>query len=83
MLPISARLALGDPRRTVLLTYSVEKEVLAVELSISDDELDRVIAALPVDDPLRARLSLIKKVRLENPGGPWKAILREQHQMMI
>ena len=33
--------------------------------------------------PLSEKLKLVKKVRDENPDGPYKKILREQHGMVI
>ena len=53
-----------------------------MELPINDSELSEILAVLP-DSPVRERLSLIAQVREENPGGPWKKILREKHGMVI
>ena len=49
-----------------------------MELPIDDRELQHIILSLAPGSELRARLELVYKVRRDNPGGPWKAILREQ-----
>jgi hypothetical protein len=53
-----------------------------MELLITDTELELIITRLD-DSPFKDRLELITQVRKENPGGPWKKILREQHNMVI
>ena len=37
----------------------------------------------PQVSPLYDKLKLVKEVRDENPDGPYKKILREQHGMVI
>lgn len=53
-----------------------------MELPINDEDLNLIISKLD-SSPLRDQLMLIAKVRKENPHGPWKRILREQHNMVI
>ena len=35
------------------------------------------------EEDLHEKLKLVKEVRENNPGGPYKKILREQHGMVI
>ena len=59
-----------------------EIKTLFNNLRLLDVDLDAIINRLP-DGALRDRLDLIAQVRRDNPRGPWKAILREQHGMVI
>ena len=63
-----------------------------MELPIDDKELDYIVLALwkcrknagePQCKDLYEKLKLVKEVRDENPDGPYKKILREQHGMVI
>ena len=61
-----------------------------MDLPINDDELSYIVTSLwrcrKSEDrcnDLYAKLNLVKEVRDENPDGPYKKILREQHGMVI
>ena len=63
-----------------------------MELPIDDKEFAYIVTALckcrknvgePQCEKLYEKLKLVKEVRDENPGGPYKKILREQHGMVI
>jgi len=63
-----------------------------MELPIDDNELEVIVRQLwksrknvgePLVDPLYEKIKLVKEVRDANPGGPYKKILREQHDMVI
>ena len=56
-----------------------------MDLPINDKELDTIIKALALggDAALFHRLKAVKEVREQNPDGPYKKILREQHGMVI
>ena len=56
-----------------------------MELPINDKELATIIKALTLggDTSLYQKLKLVKETRDENPGGPYKKILRESHGMVI
>ncbi len=56
-----------------------------MDLPINDKDLDTIVRALTLggDTALYQKLKLIKEVREENPGGPYKKILRESHGMVI
>ena len=54
-----------------------------MDLPIDDKELEVIIESVSdVDIELTRKLRLIKEVRDENPNGPYKKILREQHNMV-
>jgi hypothetical protein len=53
-----------------------------MDLPVNDDELSTIIGSLP-ESELRERLTLVAQVRNENPGGPFKRVLREEHGMVI
>jgi len=55
-----------------------------MELPINDKELATIVNALTLggDSALYQKLKLVKEIREENPGGPYKKILREQHGMV-
>ena len=56
-----------------------------MELPINDQELNTIVRALTLggDTALYQKLKLVKETRDENPGGPYKKILREQKGMII
>ena len=56
-----------------------------MELPINDQDLDTIVKALTLggDTALYQKLKLVKETREENPGGPYKKILRESHGMVI
>ena len=56
-----------------------------MDLPINDKELATIINALTLggDTSLYQILKLVKETRDENPGGPYKKILRESHGMVI
>ena len=63
-----------------------------MDLPIDDKELEVIVSQLwksrknagePQVSPLYDKLKLVKEVRDENPDGPYKKILREQHGMVI
>lgn len=55
-----------------------------MDLPIDDKELATIVSALRLggDTPLYQKLKIIKDIREENPGGPYKKILREQYGMV-
>tara|TARA_B100000686_G_scaffold139739_1_gene147108 strand:- start:2880 stop:3050 length:171 start_codon:yes stop_codon:yes gene_type:complete len=56
-----------------------------MDLPIDDKDLETIVRALTLggDTALYQRLKLVKETRDENPGGPYKKILRESHGMVI
>ena len=56
-----------------------------MDLPINDKDLDTIVKALALggDTRLYFLLKEVKEVRDENPGGPYKKILRETHGMVI
>jgi len=63
-----------------------------MDLPIDDKELEVIVRQLwksrknggePLVAPLYEKIKLVKEVRDANPGGPYKKILREQHDMVI
>ena len=63
-----------------------------MDLPIDDKELEIIVTQLwksrknggePLVAPLYEKIKLVKEVREENPGGPYKKILREQYGMII
>ena len=56
-----------------------------MDLPINDKELAVIVNALTLggSSSLHQKLKLVKEVRDENPNGPYKKILREQHRMVI
>ena len=59
-----------------------------MDLPINDKELDMIVWMLvhvsgDGAEELHKKLKLVKEVRDENPGGPYKRILREKHGMVI
>ena len=63
-----------------------------MDLPINKEELDEIVDALCNEhwdwhkrefrNKLYHKMNLIKEVMDENPGGPYKKILREQHNMV-
>jgi hypothetical protein len=60
----------------------MEKSLM--DLPINDKELATIVSALHLggDTALYQKLKLVKEIREENPGGPYKKILREQYGMV-
>jgi len=63
-----------------------------MDLPIDDKEFEYIVLALwkcrknagePQCKDLYDKLKLVKEVRDQNPGGPYKKILREQYSMVI
>ena len=61
-----------------------------MDLPISDKDLHTIVTQLwksrksePVVNELYEKLKLVKEVRDDNPDGPYKKILREQHGMVM
>ena len=56
-----------------------------MDLPINDKEVESIVSALHLggDTALYQKLKLVKETRDENPGGPYKRILRETHGMVI
>ena len=56
-----------------------------MDLPIDNKELATIVSALHLggDSALYQKLKLIKETIDENPGGPYKKILRESHGMVI
>ena len=56
-----------------------------MELPINDKELDTIVSALRLggDTSLYQKLKIVKEVREENPGGPYKKIVGEKFGFVI
>ena len=56
-----------------------------MDLPIDNKELATIVSALHLggDSALYQKLILVKETIDENPGGPYKKILRESHGMVI
>jgi len=56
-----------------------------MELPINDKELATIVKALTLggDSALYQKLKIIKEIREENPGGPYKKIAREQFGFVL
>ena len=56
-----------------------------MDLPINNKELATIVSALHLggDTALYQKLKLVKETIDENPGGPYKKILRESHGMVI
>ena len=56
-----------------------------MDLPINNEELATIVSALHLggDSALYQKLKLVKGTIDENPGGPYKKILRESHGMVI
>ena len=73
------------------IKYSMNR-MQKMDLPIDDKELAVIVTQLwksrknsgePLIEPLYEKMKLIKKVRDDNPDGPYKKILREEHGMVI
>lgn len=56
-----------------------------MDLPINDKELATIVSALRLggDTSLYQKLNIIKEIRDNNPGGPYKKIAREQFGFVI
>ena len=63
-----------------------------MDLPIDDKELEVIVTQLwksrknagePLGAPLYEKMKLVKEVRDANPDGPYKAILRDEHGLVI
>lgn len=56
-----------------------------MDLPINNKELETIVSALHLggDTALYQKLKLVKETIDQNPGGPYKKILRESHGMVI
>ena len=56
-----------------------------MDLPINNKELGTIVSSLHLggDTALYQKLKLVKETIDENPGGPYKKILRESHGMVI
>ena len=56
-----------------------------MDLPINNKELGTIVSALHLggDTALYQKLKLVKETIDQNPGGPYKKILRESHGMVI
>ena len=56
-----------------------------MDLPVDDKELATIVKALTLggDTALYQKLKLVKETREDNPGGPYKKILREEKGMVI
>tara|TARA_B100000965_G_C19111799_1_gene549401 strand:+ start:96 stop:266 length:171 start_codon:yes stop_codon:yes gene_type:complete len=56
-----------------------------MDLPVNDKELATIIGALHLggDTALYQKLKIVKETRDENPGGPYKKIIREKYGMII
>jgi len=56
-----------------------------MDLPVNDKELATILSALHLggDTALYNKLKIVKETRDENPGGPYKKIIREQYGMII
>ena len=56
-----------------------------MDLPINNEELATIVSALHLggDTALYQKLKLVKETIDENPGGPYKKILRESHGRVI
>jgi len=57
-----------------------------MDLPIDDEELKRLVwwtQHMMGEEELHKKLKLVHEVREANPDGPYKKILREEHNMVI
>ena len=56
-----------------------------MDLPVNDRELETLIKAMALggDTALYQKLKLVKEIRDQNPGGPYKKIIREKYGMVI
>ena len=52
---------------------------------VNDQELETLVKAMALggDTALYQKLKLVKEIREQNPGGPYKKIIREKYGMVI
>ena len=65
--------------------YNLRIIFYLMDLPINNEELGTIVKALTLggDTALYQKLKLVKETIDENPGGPYKKILRETHGMVI
>ena len=56
-----------------------------MDLPVNDRELETLIKAMSLggETALYQKLKLVKEIRDQNPGGPYKKIIREKYGMVI
>ena len=56
-----------------------------MDLPVNANELETIIKAMALggDTALYQKLKLVKEIREQNPGGPYKKIIREKYGMVI
>ena len=56
-----------------------------MDLPVNDQELETLVKAMALggDTALYQKLKLVKEIRDQNPGGPYKKIIREKYGMVI
>ena len=56
-----------------------------MDLPVNDQELETLVKAMALggDTALYQKLKLVKEIRDQNPGGPYKKIIREKYGMGI
>ena len=56
-----------------------------MDLPVNDNELETIIKAMALggDTALYQKLKIVKEIRDQNPGGPYKKIIREKYGMVI
>ena len=56
-----------------------------MDIPVNDNELETLIKAMALggDTALYQKLKLVKEIRDQNPGGPYKKIIREKYGMVI
>ena len=56
-----------------------------MDLPVNDQELETLVKAMALggDTALYQKLKLVKEIREQNPGGPYKKIIREKYGMVI
>ena len=56
-----------------------------MDLPVNDNELETIIKAMALggDTALYQKFKLVKEIRDQNPGGPYKKIIREKYGMVI
>ena len=56
-----------------------------MDLPVNDRELETLIKPMSLggDTALYQKLKLVKEIRDQNPGGPYKKIIREKYGMVI
>ena len=56
-----------------------------MDLPVNDQELETLVKAMALggDTALYQKLKLVKEIREQNPGGPYKKIIREKYGILI